>query len=68
MPRRARKTETSKDDTAKKPSNAKVAADESADANPANPPRTTTRGWFTAPKFGSAGSGGFELEPGPEPD
>ena len=33
----------------------------------ANPPRTTT-GKFTAPKFGSAGSGGAELEPGPERD
>jgi hypothetical protein len=32
-----------------------------------NPPRTT-EGWFTAPKFGSAGSGGAELEPGPEKD
>lgn len=32
-----------------------------------NPPRTTT-GKFTAPKFGSAGSGGLELEPGPERD
>jgi hypothetical protein len=32
-----------------------------------NPPRTTT-GRFTAPKFGSAGSGGAELEPGPEKD
>jgi hypothetical protein len=30
-----------------------------------NPPRTTTGKW-TAPKFGSAGSGGAELEPGPE--
>lgn len=30
-----------------------------------NPPRTTT-GWLTAPKFGSAGGGGLELEPGPE--
>jgi Cu+-exporting ATPase len=29
------------------------------------PPRTTT-GPFTAPKFGSAGSGGAEFEPGPE--
>lgn len=34
----------------------------------ANPPRTTSLGWFTAPKFGSAGSGGAELEPGPERD
>jgi hypothetical protein len=33
-----------------------------------NPPRTTTGKWFTAPKFGSAGSGGAELEPGPEED
>ncbi len=32
------------------------------------PPRTTTGKWFTAPKFGSAGSGGAELEPGPEKD
>jgi hypothetical protein len=29
------------------------------------PPRTTTR-HMTSPKFGSAGSGGAELEPGPE--
>jgi hypothetical protein len=34
----------------------------------AEPPRTTTGKWFTAPKFGSAGSGGAELEPGPEKD
>lgn len=32
-----------------------------------NPPNTTT-GPITAPKFGSAGSGGAELEPGPEAD
>lgn len=32
-----------------------------------NPPRTTT-GPMTSPKFGSAGSGGLELEPGPERD
>ncbi|HEV7990557.1 MAG TPA: hypothetical protein VGP25_01980 [Gemmatimonadaceae bacterium] len=32
-----------------------------------NPPRTTTGKW-TSPKFGSAGSGGAELEPGPERD
>lgn len=29
------------------------------------PPHTTT-GFMTAPKFGSAGSGGLEYEPGPE--
>jgi hypothetical protein len=34
----------------------------------ANPPRTTSFGWLTVPKFGSAGSGGAELEPGPERD
>ena len=39
-----------------------------SDAIKPNPPRTTTGGWFTAPKFGSAGSGGAELEPGPERD
>jgi hypothetical protein len=33
----------------------------------ANPPRTTSN-WFTAPKFGSAGSGGAEIEPGSEKD
>ena len=32
-----------------------------------NPPRTSTEHW-TSPKFGSAGSGGAELEPGPERD
>jgi hypothetical protein len=32
-----------------------------------NPPRTTAGG-ITAPKFGSAGSGGAELEPGHERD
>jgi hypothetical protein len=37
------------------------------DVDPPNPPRTKT-GPFVAPKFGSAGSGGAELEPGPERD
>ena len=32
-----------------------------------NPPRTTTGVW-TSPKFGSAGSGGAELEPGLDKD
>ena len=35
--------------------------------NRPNPPRTTS-GKMTSPKFGSAGSGGAELEPGPEKD
>jgi hypothetical protein len=33
-----------------------------------NPPRTTTGNFFTAPKFGSAGSGGLEIEPGLDTD
>ena len=33
-----------------------------------NPPRTTTGKFFTAPKFGSAGSGGLEFEPGLDRD
>lgn len=41
-------------------------ADERDSGSP-NPPRTTT-GRMTAPKFGSATSGGGELEPGPERD
>jgi hypothetical protein len=49
-------------------------AEENRDATPAeeleneNPPRTTSKGWFTTPKFGSATSGGGEIEPGPERD
>jgi len=35
--------------------------------NQPNPPHTTKHG-ITAPKFGSAGSGGAEFEPGPERD
>ena len=42
-------------------------ARESVQDDRPNPPRTTS-GNFTAPKFGSAGSGGAELEPGPERD
>ena len=38
------------------------------EADEPNPARTTTSSWWTAPKFGSAGSGGAELEPGPESD
>lgn len=43
----------------------KKADKKSPEADEANPPRTTT-GFMTAPKFGSAGSGGAELEPGPK--
>lgn len=45
-------------------------ASETEDSNSTdrpNPPRTTTGVW-TSPKFGSAGSGGAELEPGPVRD
>jgi hypothetical protein len=43
--------------------------DDAVDYDPdANPPRTTSGKFFTAPKFGSAGSGGLEIEPGPEKD
>jgi hypothetical protein len=45
-----------------------AAPEDGAGALQPNPPRTTTGGWFTAPKFGSSGSGGLELEPGPERD
>jgi hypothetical protein len=44
------------------------ASKDDAEAIRPNPPRTTTGRWFVAPKFGSAGSGGLELEPGPERD
>lgn len=37
------------------------------DTHGPNPPRTTKDG-ITAPKFGSAGSGGAEIEPGIEKD
>ena len=43
-------------------------SDEADDAIVPNPPRTTSVGWLTTPKFGSAGGGGAELEPGPERD
>jgi hypothetical protein len=36
-------------------------------ADGVNPPRTTSGG-ITAPKFGAAGGGGAEFEPGPERD
>jgi hypothetical protein len=43
--------------------------DEVVDYHPEpNPPHTTTGKFFTAPKFGSAGSGGLEIEPGLDVD
>jgi hypothetical protein len=38
-------------------------SDKAQDDAAANPPRTTSFGWLTVPKFGSAGSGRAELEP-----
>jgi hypothetical protein len=49
------------------PLDASESTDESTADDRPNPPRTTTGVW-TSPKFGSAGSGGAELEPGPERD
>jgi hypothetical protein len=44
-------------------------ADEAVDYHPEpNPPHTTTHKFFTAPKFGAAGSGGLENEPGLDVD
>jgi hypothetical protein len=44
-------------------------ADEVVDYHPEpNPPHTTTGKIFTVPKFGSAGSGGLEIEPGLDVD
>lgn len=43
--------------------------DEEVDFHPEpNPPHTTTGKIFTVPKFGSAGSGGLEIEPGLDVD
>jgi len=55
-----------RDEERNEPLEATDTTDDSA-TEPPNPPRTTTGVW-TSPKFGSAGSGGAELEPGPERD
>jgi hypothetical protein len=55
-----------RDEERNEPLDAAEPSDDSATERP-NPPRTTTGVW-TSPKFGSAGSGGAELEPGPERD
>jgi hypothetical protein len=49
------------------PTNASPQPDDLEQENE-NPPRTTSKGWFTTPKFGSSTSGGGEIEPGPERD
>ena len=56
------------DDTTATTTASPAPADDRRHETPPNPPRTTTGRWWTAPKFGSAGSGGAELEPGPERD
>lgn len=46
-----------------------VDEDEVVDYHPEpNPPHTTTGKFFTVPKFGAAGSGGLEIEPGLDVD
>ena len=52
----------------KRANNPDTIADRNRDRDDVNPPRTTSGKNFTAPKFGSAGSGGLEIEPGPERD
>jgi hypothetical protein len=59
--------DTESDDKENASPKGKTARD-AADSSKPNPRRTTTDGWLTVPKFGSAGSGGAELEPGPERD
>jgi hypothetical protein len=60
---RNRDSRTEETDELETPADSKTKARNDAP----NPPRTTKGGW-TAPKFGSAGGGGAELEPGPERD
>lgn len=57
--------DTQRSDKSKEKQSAR-AADPDSREEP-NPPHTT-RGIFTAPKFGAAGSGGLEIEPGLEKD
>jgi hypothetical protein len=52
----------------KRANNPNTTSDRTHDRDEVNPPRTTSGKSFTAPKFGSAGSGGLEIEPGPERD
>lgn len=59
--------ETDKDRSANPQREADEVDTEGRDTTVPNPPRTKT-GPIVAPKFGSAGSGGAEFEPGPERD
>jgi hypothetical protein len=70
--RKARPSDTDKhvDDSSssgRKADDKRSKSNEDRSHSGANPPRTT-KGGITAPKFGSAGSGGAEFEPGPEKD
>jgi hypothetical protein len=57
------------DTTSSKPlREAKIEEPDDVESREEPNPARTTRGNFTAPKFGSAGSGGAEFEPGPERD
>lgn len=56
-----------RDGEQREPLDASETPEEATSKDAPNPPRTTTGVW-TSPKFGSAGSGGAELEPGPERD
>ena len=72
MGRKKRKTAADTNQYAEEPQNAEEKksrdAELAAEQQSENPPRTTSRGWFTTPKFGSSTSGGGEIEPGPERD
>jgi hypothetical protein len=62
-----RKGKSKKDSKASTSGRSKRADAPYKDAIKPNPPRTQT-GKIASPKFGSAGSGGAEIEPGPERD
>ena len=71
MGRKKGKTAADTNQYAEEPRNAEEKnrdAELAAEQQSENPPRTTSRGWFTTPKFGSSTSGGGEIEPGPERD
>jgi hypothetical protein len=65
--RNDRENREERDVTRSEPLDASESGGDATTKDRPNPPRTTTGVW-TSPKFGSAGSGGAELEPGPERD
>lgn len=66
--RRNRKTEKNEKVEAEKNAAREHRGPDSPSEKEENPPRTTSKGWLTTPKFGSSTSGGGEIEPGPERD